>query len=39
LKFGKPVAGLKVKFDLPDIFHAATAEEAVNKILSQIGKI
>jgi uncharacterized protein (TIGR00725 family) len=36
LKFGKPVAGLKLSFDIPHVAQAATAAEAVNLLLKRI---
>jgi hypothetical protein len=36
LKFGKPVAGLKLSFDIPQVAQAATAAEAVNLLLKRI---
>jgi hypothetical protein len=36
LKFGKPVAGLKLPFDIPRVMQAATAAEAVNFVMSRL---
>jgi hypothetical protein len=36
LKFGKPVVGLQVKFDVPGVSRAATADDAVSALMSQI---
>jgi uncharacterized protein (TIGR00725 family) len=36
LKFGKPVAGLKLSFNIPQVIQAATAAEAVNLLMSHL---
>jgi len=39
LKFGKPVVGLKVAFDIPHVAQVTTAAEAVHLLLNRIGAI
>ncbi|MGH7601866.1 MAG: TIGR00725 family protein, partial [bacterium] len=36
LKFGKPVIGLKLSFDIPHVIQAATAAEAVEFLMSHL---
>ncbi len=36
LKFGKPVAGLKLSFNIPHVIQATTAAEAVNLLMSRL---
>jgi len=39
LKFGKPVVGLRLSFDIPQVVQSTTAAEAVNLLLKRIGVI
>jgi uncharacterized protein (TIGR00725 family) len=36
LKFGKPVVGLKLSFNIPHVIQAATAAEAVNFLMANL---
>ncbi len=38
LKFGKPVVGLQLSFNIPDVVEATTAAEAVNSLMSPLQK-